>query len=94
MIDDGIPRHATGNHYLSSFFTKLSKILTKTDGTRLAVSSRKNDLKGGADIDEKLDDYIAFSRHNISSGASLQNQAYKDVSKQDDKLKSFSKEFV
>ena len=60
--------------------------------SRLAVSSRKEDLKAAsADVHDKLDDYIAFSRHNISSGVSLQNQAYKDASKQDDKLKNFSK---
>lgn len=57
---------------------------------RLAVSSKKNDMKS-VDVDERLDDYISFSRHNISAGLSFQNQAYKDLSKQEDKLKSFSK---
>jgi len=81
MIDEQYTRHATDPH--------------EDRWSRLAVSSRKEDLKAASsDVHDKLDDYIAFSRHNISSGVSLQNQAYKDASKQDDKLKNFNQRIL
>jgi len=90
MADEFNPKQATGNWLVFNFFW-FFKDPHEDKWNRLTVSSRANDLKGAVDVNEKLDDYIAFSRHKISSGLSFQDQAFREMNKHEDKLKSFSK---